>query len=258
MTGSHDNAHDGHVVRQFGPQAAAYVQSAVHAAGEDLDRLETIAQALQPCHALDLGSGGGHVAYRIAAHAGAVTACDLSEEMLAAVAQVAADRGLANVATRQAPAERLPFPDATFDFLGCRFSAHHWLGLEAGLREARRVLAPGSSAVFIDGMSPGPAVLDTHLQAIELLRDTSHVRDYAAAEWLGALERAGFAVQAVTTDRLRMDFPAWIARMRTPDTNVAAIRALQAGASAEVREHFSIEADGSFQLGTIFVEAVAA
>lgn len=110
MTGSPDNSHDGHVARQFGPQAAAYVQSAVHAAGADLDRLETIAQALQPRHALDLGSGGGHVAYRIAGHAGAVTACDLSAEMLAAVAQVAAGRGDRQRGYPAGPGRAAPLP----------------------------------------------------------------------------------------------------------------------------------------------------
>ncbi len=74
-----------------------------------------------------------------------------------------------------------------FDFLACRFSAHHWRGFETGLREARRVLVGGSTAVFIDAVATGSAPMDTHLQAIELLRDTSHVRNYRAAEWLGAL-----------------------------------------------------------------------
>jgi len=51
------------------------------------------------------------------------------------------------------------------------------------LREARRVLKPGGRAVFMDAISPGPALLDTYLQAVELLRDPSHLRDYSLAEW---------------------------------------------------------------------------
>ncbi|MDP3660398.1 class I SAM-dependent methyltransferase [Phenylobacterium sp.] len=250
--------HDAIVDDQFGPQAAAYVTSAVHAAGEDLDALESLARAAAPARALDLGCGGGHVAYRLAAHARAVTACDLSPEMLAAVAASARERGLANIETRQSAAERLPFEDATFDFLGCRFSAHHWLGFEAGLSEARRVLKPGCTAVFIDAMSPGRAALDTHLQAVELLRDTSHVRDYSAGEWQAALTRADFDVRQVRTWRLRMEYASWTARMRTPDLNSAAIRALQAAASVETVEHFAIEADGSFTLDALMIEAVAA
>ena len=45
-----------------------------------------------------------------------------------------------------------------------------------------------------------------------------------------------------------MDFPVWIARMSTPEDRANAILTLQASAPAEVKEHFEIEADGSFML----------
>ena len=185
-------AHQKVVEAQFGPRAKAYVESAVHAKGEDLDALETVIRELRPRRALDLGAGGGHVSYLLARWAAEVVAADLSPDMLAAVAATARERGLGNIATVEAPAERLPFEDGAFDFLGCRYSAHHWRDLDGGLREARRVLELGAPAVFIDAYAPGAALLDTHLQAIELLRDTSHVRNRTAAEWLDALARAGF------------------------------------------------------------------
>jgi hypothetical protein len=46
-------------------------------------------------------------------------------------------------------------------------------------------------------------------------------------EWLAALGRSNCAVRTMRTWRLRMDFSVWIARMRTPDLNAKAIRALQ-------------------------------
>ncbi|PZQ50661.1 MAG: SAM-dependent methyltransferase [Rhodovulum sulfidophilum] len=254
MTRSHDTV----VQDQFGPRADAYARSAVHAGGEDLDALSRIVADHAPAHALDLGCGGGHVTYRLARHAARVTAVDLSADMLAAVTRGAGERGLANVATRAAAAEDLPFADGAFDFLACRFSAHHWRDFEAGLRQARRVLRPGSTAVFIDVVSPGPAALDTHLQAVELLRDPSHVRDYAAAEWLAALTRAGFAPGRARARRLRMDYPVWIERMRAPETHQAAIRSIQSGVSREIAAHFEIEPDGSFTIDTAEFEVTAA
>jgi ubiquinone/menaquinone biosynthesis C-methylase UbiE len=251
-------AHETVVGEQFGPRAKAYVESAVHSAGQDLDALEALVCEVQPAHALDLGCGGGHVAYRLAKHSQVVTATDLSAEMLIAVRATAAEKGLANIETEQAPAEKLPFADSMFDFLGCRYSAHHWRDFVAGVREARRVLTKGATAVFIDAYVPGNALFDTHVQAIELLRDTSHVRDYSLAEWAAALEGAGFAVRAQRTWQLRMDYPVWIARMRTPEHNARAIRALQLVAAAEVRAHFAIEADGSFMLDVMMTEVVAA
>ena len=248
-------AHERVVEAQFGPRARAYVESAVHSQGADLEAIGALARALQPEVALDLGAGGGHVAYTLAPHARRVIATDLSPAMLAAVAETARGKGLTNIETAEAAAERLPFADETFDFVASRYSAHHWRDFGAGLGEARRVMKRGGRAVFADAYSPGEALLDTHLQAIELLRDHSHVRDYSLPQWLGALARAGFAIEGCRTSRLRLDFSTWIARMRTPEDNVKAIRALQNASAGETKAHFAIEPDGSFVLDVMTIEA---
>lgn len=246
------------VARQFGPQAAAYVASPVHAQGEDLVQLAELARVTvgkrTDVRALDLGCGGGHVAFHVAPFVAEAVAYDLSDRMLAAVASEATRRGLANIVTRQGPAERLPFVDAAFDLLFTRFSAHHWRDVPAALDEARRVVTPGARAVFVDAVSPGVPVLDTYLQGIELLRDPSHVRDYSVAEWRTMLEGAGFTPGAVTLRRLRLDYASWIARMRTPPEQERAIRALQTKMPADVVRHFAIEADGSFTIDVAAIE----
>ncbi|GGZ04524.1 class I SAM-dependent methyltransferase [Novosphingobium colocasiae] len=240
---------------RFGSVGARYVTSAVHASGADLDRIAARAAAARPVRALDLGAGGGHVAYAMAPHAGSVVACDLSAAMLEQVEVEAARRSLGNIETTGAAAEALPFADGAFDMLACRFSTHHWRDAPGGLREARRVLQRGAPATFVDVVAPGPAPADSHLQAVELLRDTSHVRDYSAAQWLTMLEMTGFAVEAMVPSRLRMDFADWTDRMRTSTVNRAAIRALQTDAPREVADHFAIEPDGSFTIDVLLIEA---
>jgi ubiquinone/menaquinone biosynthesis C-methylase UbiE len=246
------------VAEHYGVRAQDYVTSAVHSAGADLDQIETELHGQRSARVLDLGCGGGHVSYRAAPLVAEVVACDVTAKMLDAVARTATERGLTNITTRQAAAERLPFPDADFDIVLSRFTTHHWQNMEAGLREARRVLKRGSRAMFIDIVAPADAVLDTHLQAVELLRDVSHVRDYSTAEWIAALSRAGFVLEDITQRRLRMEFAVWIARTRTPAAHAEAIRSLQLGAPAIVREHFAIADDGSFDLesATMIARAV--
>jgi len=136
-----------------------------------------------------------------------------------------------------------------------RYSAHHWSDLNVALREARRVLSPGGRVIFMDVIAPETPVLDTWLQALELLRDPSHVRDYSAAEWLGALAAAGFNPGPVSRRRLRLEFTSWIERMNTPRPHAEAIRSLEKMASADVKAHFEIEADGSFSIDTATFEA---
>jgi len=170
---SDPKTHEALVGNQFGSQAAAYLHSAVHAQGADLTALVALAQDLREPRVLDLGCGGGHVTFGAAPHAREVVAYDLSGEMLAAVARAAADIGLTNVTTQQGPAELLPFEDGRFDAVLSRYSAHHWGDLDAGLRQAARVLTPNGIAGFVDAISPGLPLLDTYFQAIELLRDPS-------------------------------------------------------------------------------------
>ncbi|MGH7069764.1 MAG: class I SAM-dependent methyltransferase [Acetobacteraceae bacterium] len=238
------------IAEQYGSRAADYVTSTVHRDGADLDAIEELLKGLEAARALDLGCGGGHVSYRASPYVAEVVACDVTSEMLDAVAATAAARGLANITVNQAAAESLPFPDASFDIVLCRFSTHHWPNMEAGLREARRVLKPSAPALFIDVVAPANPALDSHLQAVELLRDASHVRNYSIAEWTAALARSGLPVSGITVRTLRMEFPVWTARTRTPPVHVQAIRSLQSMSPVVVREHFAIGPDGSFNLET--------
>ncbi len=242
------------VTKQFGSRADAYVESSVHSQGADLDQAAAFLDGANNAHVLDLGCGGGHVAFRAASLVRDVVAYDLSADMLTAVARTAAQRGLANIATRQGGAESLPFDDASFDFVLSRYSSHHWHGFDRALTEARRVLRPEGRALFMDTISPGVALFDTYLQTVELLRDPSHVRNYSTAEWVSALTGAAFTLKSVTTRRLRLDFETWIARIATPDVQTAAIRALQVQMSEDVAKHFAIEADGSFTIDTATFE----
>ncbi|MCX5494337.1 class I SAM-dependent methyltransferase [Kaistia dalseonensis] len=247
--------HDALVVQQFGTQASAYVASLTHAGGDDIGQLAAL---IAPgAKVLDLGCGGGHVSYAAAAIAGSVTAYDLSSDMLAAVRAEAAKRGIGNLTTVQGPAETLPFPDASFDVVLCRYSAHHWQDVRQGVREARRVLKPNGVAGFADAIAPESAVLDTFLQTFEMLRDPSHVRDYTAAEWVAIASEAGFGLTGVTRRRLWLDFDSWIGRMRTPKVFVDAIRALQAAVSDPVRAHFEVQPNGTFTIDTAVFELKA-
>ncbi|MGD0634424.1 MAG: class I SAM-dependent methyltransferase [Beijerinckiaceae bacterium] len=251
MTKTHETL----VAAQFGPRAMAYVASKDHAQGADLERLATLVAARPGGRVLDLGCGGGHVSFTVAPFAREVVAYDLSSEMLEAVAGIAAARGFANIVTQQGVAEDLPFPEAHFDIVATRYSAHHWRDLAAGLAGIRHVLKPGGLAVIMDVISPGDAQPDTFLQAIELLRDPTHVRDYSETEWILALRAAGLSPGEPRLDKLRLAFAAWIARSATPELQAQAIRALQARMPGSVAAHFRLEEDGTFSVDTMMIEA---
>ena len=243
------------VQKQFGEQAAAYLSSAVHAQGTEFGLLKTELAGKSQARVLDLGCGAGHVSFHVAALVKDVVAYDLSQQMLDVVQAAASERGLNNISTVCGAAERLPFADGEFDYVFSRYSAHHWSDLGQALREVRRVLKPGGVAAFIDVISPGSPLFDTYLQSVEVLRDTSHVRDYSAGEWLRQASEAGLHTRSTLRQRLRLEFGSWIARMRTPVAMSVAIRALQQSMGSEVREYFEIEADGSFSTDVLVLWA---
>ncbi|WP_276643252.1 class I SAM-dependent methyltransferase [Siccibacter turicensis] len=249
-------SHRHHVDSQFGQQAEAYLTSQVHASGRDLERLRSRLAGCTDARLLDIGCGAGHASFIAAEQVAQVTAYDLSQQMLEVVSQTAQARVLDNLATRQGVAEHLPFEDNSLDIVISRYSAHHWQDPGMAMREVRRVLTPGGRAIFMDIMSPGPAVTDIFLQTIEALRDTSHVRNYSSAQWLEMFIQAGLAVQEVITDRLMLEFSSWVTRMRTPTVMVEAIRAYQQSASDEVKRYFALQEDGSFSPDTIMIEAI--
>ena len=170
--------------------------------------------------------------------------------MLATVQQAARARGLHHIETVASSAESLPFADASFDLVCSRYSAHHWTQLAPALKEMRRVLKPGGHLLLIDVQGDEDALVDTHLQAIELLRDRSHVRNRSVSQWRALLADAGFANVQHESWPVHIDFSSWVARMRTPASRVAMIREVQTDAPQEVQVALAIEADGSFTFTT--------
>lgn len=250
-----NNRHEALVETQFGERAQAYLQSSVHAGGADLKRLADWLRDDAAASALDLGCGAGHVSFLAATKVAQVTACDLSDKMLAVVQEAAAARGLNNITTCQGVAEKLPFAEASFDVVISRYSAHHWHDVGLALREIRRVLKPGGKFILMDIASPGQPVRDIWLQTVEMLRDPSHVRNYSQGEWLKMVNESGMSVKEMVSDRLMLEFSSWVERMNTPNVFRQAIRLLQQKVSGEVRDYFAIREDGSFSTDTLMFRA---
>lgn len=241
---------------QFDRVAHAYAASAVHARGQDLAWL---VEALRPdpaWHALDLGTGAGHAALAVAPHTARITAVDVAERMLATARDLAAERAIANLATVRADVASLPFRDASFDAAFSRYSAHHWPRPGTALRESARVLPASATFVLIDTISPADPALDTFVNALELLRDPSHVRDWRVDEWRAALDAAGFGVASVREWTLELETEDWLARSGTEPWRADACRLLLRQAPAPARDAFAIADDGSrFRLHCALLQA---
>src|SRR5262252_1216604 len=154
-------------------RAQLYVESDAHRGGEDLDQI--VAWAAGAKTALDVATGGGHVARR------------LREAGLQVVTTDAAPGMLPDVVAR---GEDLPFADSSFDAVVSRVAHHHFDDPAASVREMARVSA--RLVVVVDNLFMSGAA-----EEADKLRDPSHVRNYTEAEWRTMLGDAGVRVEDV-------------------------------------------------------------
>jgi SAM-dependent methyltransferase len=185
-------------------RAEAYRQSAAHREGPDLDLIVEWADGART--ALDVATGGGHVARRLREAGLEVTTVDPAAGMEPDVV---------------APAERLPFADASFDLVVSRLAAHHFRDVRAAMREMARVAA--GSVVVVDNTFGGDA-----LEEAERLRDPSHVRCYTVEEWRDLFEDAGLGIDDVRFMPQRVELEPWLERAGCTGDATARVRELVA------------------------------
>ena len=220
------------VQEQFGKNAPGYLTSTPHALGKSLERLVALTAPQKSWRALDVATGGGHVAYTFAPHVERMWATDITQEMLDMVKGEAQKRGLANLRTAYAKAEALPFEDASFDLVTCRIAPHHFDSIAEFLDEVHRVLKPNGVFAVVDNVVPEGSVGD-YVNAFERFRDPSHLRAWTMEEWRAALKAHGFSISHEEQLYKQMEFKSWAARH---DANMQAfLRAMLAQLTPEVK-----------------------
>jgi len=108
------------------------------------DRLIQLAKVQSGDRVLDVATGMGEPAITAARRVGLVVAVDRSPEMLAVARQRAASLGLKNIEFLQMDAERMGFPERSFQAVLCRFGLMFFGDLTGVLTAIHRVLVPGA------------------------------------------------------------------------------------------------------------------
>jgi SAM-dependent methyltransferase len=207
-------------------RAQAYRESATHASGDDLDLVVAWCEPGPGVTVLDVATGGGHVARRLREAGAQVVTVDAAPGMEPDVL---------------APADHLPFADASFDAVACRIAAHHFPDVLAAVREMARVMR--HRLVICDNTFTSESA-----EEADRLRDPSHVRNYGVAEWRSFFELAGLEVAEESFMVRDTDFEDWLARTETPEKDRARVRELLDG---RIRE-------GRLELPTVVLKGIRA
>jgi SAM-dependent methyltransferase len=185
-------------------RAEAYRTSDEHREGPDLDLLVEWAAGAR--NALDVATGGGHVARRLREAGIEVVSCDAAPGMRP------------DVVCR---AEDLPFADAGFDVVTSRLGAHHFDDVQGAVREMARVAR--DRVLVVDNVYAGDAS-----EEADRIRDPSHVRKYSEDEWRALFAEAGLRVTDVR--RLEREIPVtrWLERTGCVGAGAERVRELLA------------------------------
>ena len=171
-------------------RAQAYRESAPHASGPDLDLLGEWAGLGAGRTALDVGTGGGHLA-RLLREAGfTVTTSDPSPGMQP------------DVICR---AEELPFSAASFDLVASRLATHHFADIGLALAEMARVTG---ELILIEDL----LFVDERVEQAEKIRDDSHARTRSLEQWRELFAAGGLEIEQEEVMERRISFSAWLER----------------------------------------------
>ena len=185
-------------------RAEAYRTSAIHSEGEDLDLVVEWCEPGPGVTVLDVATGGGHVARRLREAGATVVTVDPAPGMKA---------------DTTAPAEDLPFADASFDAVACRVAAHHFADVLTAVKEMARVAK--SRVVICDNTFVSEAS-----EEADRVRDPSHVRNYSQPEWHSFFELAGLTLADESFMQRPLEIQPWLDRTQTPPADQARVREL--------------------------------
>ena len=99
---------------------------------------------------LDMAGGTGDVAFRMAKHGAQVTVADINRDMLEVGIDRAKKRELEGLLWAEENAEKLSFPDSTFDAYTIAFGIRNVTDIPAALNEAHRVLRRGGRLFVLE------------------------------------------------------------------------------------------------------------
>lgn len=211
--------------QRFGALAQNYVSSHVHSGGHSLDRLIELVQPAPGKLALDVATGGGHVALALAKRGAKTIASDVTVSMLRAARENLSGQGI-QAAYMRIDGHHLPFAAGSLDIVTARHAPHHFKDVAGYVRECARVARVGGIVGVVDQIAPEGREAAEYVNSFERLRDPSHGWQFSLAQWVGFFEDAGLRVINSEISSLRFDLAWWTKMQRNDADTVLRLRVM--------------------------------
>jgi len=123
--------------------------------------------------ALDIATGTGEFARALSPKVAAVVGLDATDAMLEQGKKFVEKAGIRNISFKKGVVQDMPFGDASFDIVSCRYAFHHFADPKPVISEMVRVCKPGGHVIIVDIIIPdeSTAVENNYYGAINLIRE---------------------------------------------------------------------------------------
>jgi ubiquinone/menaquinone biosynthesis C-methylase UbiE len=219
-------SHKDRVREEFTRQAEAFAAVAVLHNRERLGRLINAINPAPDARALEIATGPGHIAMAMAERCREVIGVDITDAILAVAERTRRERGLANLRFQRADADHLPFADAEFDIVFCRFAFHHFEDPAIPFREMARVCRVGGCVAVEDLAASEIPARAAFQDQFERLRDPSHTRALSISELARMFGALALEIETVYSGEVVQPVEYWMSYSHTPPDRAAQVRAL--------------------------------
>ncbi|MGH7949226.1 MAG: class I SAM-dependent methyltransferase [Candidatus Binataceae bacterium] len=195
----------------------------------DTDHIAKLIAQVAPrpdARVLEVASGPGHVALAFAKVCREVVGLDLTAAPVAIAERLKRERGITNARFELGDAEKLPFRDAEFDVVICRFAVHHFARPKTVVGEMVRVCKPDGTVAMEDMIASEHPARAAYHNRFERLRDTSHTRTLPLSELARVMASAGLEIVRFSSDGLKNPVEHWLANAHAEPDRAAKARAM--------------------------------
>jgi ubiquinone/menaquinone biosynthesis C-methylase UbiE len=224
MKVDHASAQRARIINQFSRQSIAWSNARGGTHEDAIRLLLTATKATATDTVLDVACGTGQVVMAFAGVANHVTGIDLTPEMINRAQMLQVKSKTENIRWLVGDALDMPFTNAAFSLVTCRYALHHMCEPAAAVAEMVRVCRPGGRVALVDVIT----TCDKRLayDRLETLRDPSHVRALTVDELVWLADSNGLVRLAQHNYRLDIELGALLRASFPAPNDEAVIRKL--------------------------------
>lgn len=205
------------IKREFSNQAHFIHNSKIFNNNQIIQKIISMAGVRPTDQVLDLACGTGIMTRTIAEKTKKVIAVDITDKMVNLTQKMCNENGLDHVKVFNRNAEKLNFEDNFFDVIITRLSIHHFKNPDIVIKEMKRVLKDDGRIIIADIFSSELLEENQLHNAIEQLRDPTHVKALSQSEFQSLFDTNGLAIKNMNIIETQREYGEWLKITNAPE-----------------------------------------